>query len=210
MIKESARSTGSRITDARMLRSRRSLHKAFLSLLKRKPLDEISARDIVAEAGLGYSTFFRHFPSKGALLDEVATERIDQLVELAVPALRTNGSLAASIAIFSYVDKNRALWTTLLTGGSARVMREEFVRIAKHATASEIQAGSPWLPTELGLVIGVSTTIEIIAWWLTQSNPMSIKRISEIHDRLVLLPTVGKPDVLPVTKQRKKPTSRKA
>jgi AcrR family transcriptional regulator len=174
-----------------MLRSRTALHRALLTLLKRRQWDELSVRDIVAKAGVGYATFFRHYPTKGALLDEVAAQEIDRLVGLCVPALNTAGTRASSLAIFAYVQQHRTLWSALLTGGAAGAMREEFARIASEATADQIAHSTSWLPVELGLVYGVSATVEIIAWWLKQPMPLSIERIAEIHDRLILTPTLG-------------------
>ena len=39
--------------DARMVRTQQALRTAFLTLIERKSLDDISIRDIVAEAGIG-------------------------------------------------------------------------------------------------------------------------------------------------------------
>ena len=43
-------------TDARKLRSRDALYAAFLKLLERKNLDQISIREIAAAAGVGHAT----------------------------------------------------------------------------------------------------------------------------------------------------------
>lgn len=178
------------VRDARMRRSRTALHQALLALIEHKPFDDITVRDIVAKAGIGYATFFRHFPTKGALLDEVAAEQIDRLVELSAPALTTDGPRASSIAVCSYVDEHRALWSALLTGGAAGAMREEFARVSRQVAGHQIQTSS-WLPVELGIIYGVGATVEILAWWLRQPEPLPVERIAEILDRLVITPTVG-------------------
>ena len=54
--------------DARQVRSRHALHQALLALLEEKPFDQITVREISARAGTGYATFFRHYPTKEALL----------------------------------------------------------------------------------------------------------------------------------------------
>ncbi len=176
--------------DARMVRTQQALRTAFLALIERKSLDDISIRDIVAEAGIGYATYFRHYPSKAALLETVVADEIRELIDLSLPALRPGDTRASSLVLFQHVDEHRALWSALLTGGAAGTIREEFAKAARELSGKKIGL-EQWLPAELGVIYGVSGTVEIIAWWLRQDPPFPIERIAEIHDRLVLTPTVA-------------------
>jgi len=173
-----------------MLRTRAALRQALLTLVERQPFEQITIRDIVGAAGIGYATFFRHFPTKGALLEEVAADQINRLTAMATPALSRRGTRASSVAICTYVNEHRALWAALLTGGAAGAMREEFSRIARLSAEHELPSSS-WLPVDLGVVFGVSATVEILVWWLRQQKPMPVEQIAEILDRLVLTPAVG-------------------
>jgi AcrR family transcriptional regulator len=176
--------------DARMIRTQESLRRAFLTLIQRKDLDDISIRDIVAEAGIGYATYFRHYASKSALLEAVVADEISELVDLSLPPLDPANTRESAIALFRHVDKHRALWLALLTGGAAGTIREEFAKVARHRGPTHIRLDT-WLPTELGVLYGVAATIEIIAWWLRQGRAVPVEQIAEIHDRLVLTPTVA-------------------
>jgi AcrR family transcriptional regulator len=176
--------------DARMVRTQQALRTAFLALIERKSLDNVSIRDIVAEAGIGYATYFRHYASKAELLEAVVADEIHDLIDLALPALKPGDTLPSSLALFQHVDEHRALWSALLTGGAAGTIREEFAKVARELSGNKIGLEN-WLPAELGVLYGVSGTVEIIAWWLRQDPPFPIERIAEIHDRLVLIPTVA-------------------
>jgi AcrR family transcriptional regulator len=175
--------------DARMLRSREALRNGLLELLQRKSLEQITIRDIVARADIGYATFFRHHPTKESLLRDLAADQIDGLVNMALQALDAVDSRAACMALCAYVAERRALWSTLLTGGAAGAMREEFIRIASRVAAERMETGAR-IPAELGAVHASSAIIEILAWWLRQSRPMSVRRLAEIMDRLVIGPLV--------------------
>ncbi|MBW8783595.1 MAG: TetR/AcrR family transcriptional regulator [Novosphingobium sp.] len=175
--------------DARMQRTQEALRVGMLVLLERSALADISIRDIVAEAGIGYATFFRHYASKNELLQAVITDEIEQLVDLSLPVLRPGDSLESSLALFHHVDEHRALWSALLTGGAAGTIREEFARIARDRGPSRIHLDG-WLPLDLGVAYGVAATVEIIAWWLRNRDDFSVERIAAVHDRLVLRPTV--------------------
>jgi AcrR family transcriptional regulator len=177
------------VNDPRALRSRQALHGALLKLLAVKPLDQITVREITAKAGVGYATFFRHHPTKESLLDDVAAQQIRCLFNLSLPVMDAHDLRAGSIALFSYVNEHHALWSTLLTGGAAGAIREEFLRQAREVAVSRAPSGD-WLPSEVGVLLIVSGTIELLAWWLRQTDPLSIERIAEIHARIVVSPVI--------------------
>lgn len=177
--------------DARMVRTRTALRNALLALIQRKPFEQISIRDIVAEAAIGYATFFRHYPGKEALIEDVASVEVEGLFALTLPARTSGGNRASAMALCHYVDSKRAIWTALLTGGAVGVMREEFIRIARDVGTREIQSSS-WLPTELGVVLGVSGAFEVLSWWLRQPVDYPIDKVAELLDRLVISPPLAR------------------
>src|SRR5262244_2757133 len=104
------RSRSAPFTDVRMLRTRQALRRALLALFERKQLDQISIRDIVAEAGIGYATFFRHHAAKEDLLNEIAAEQVGRLMALTMPLLDPTDTRVSCVAVCDYVNKHRALW----------------------------------------------------------------------------------------------------
>lgn len=178
------------VTDVRMLRTRKALRRALLALLERKQLDQITVRDIVAEAGIGYATFFRHHASKEDLLNEIAAEQVGRLMELTLPLLDPPETRVSCLAVCEYVSKHRALWSALLTGGAAGALRAEFIRLAKESAAK--RRVNDWLPVELGAVYGVAACIEILTWWLqTPVGEYTPQQVGEFLDRLVVAPSTS-------------------
>ncbi len=176
--------------DARAVRTRKALRQALLELLENKPLDQITVRDITAGANIGYASFFRHCQSKEALLDEVTAEQIEQLIGLAFSVLRGGTIRDAAIALFSYVDQHRKLWSTLLTGGAAGAVREQFVRYTSQLAAGLTRPGQRF-PTDIAVIFASSGTIELLAWWLRQKKPLPVEQVAEIYDHFVVSPTLG-------------------
>ena len=189
-------------TDARMVRTRAAMRQALLALLERKQLDQITVRDIAAEAKIGYATFFRHHESKWELLKDAAGEEIGRLMALGLPLLVADDMRGSALALCKYVSEHRAIWSALLTGGAAGAMREEFIRQAMQVGASQVQK-SNWLPVELGAICGVTATVEILAWWLRQPDDFSVERIAEIVDRLVMTPAVGREKIRAEPRRRR-------
>jgi len=175
--------------DPRAVRTREALRAALLQLLEQKSLDQITIRNIASTAGIGYVTFFRHHPSKEALLHEVVARLVRELTELMLPALDASDPRTASIALCTYVHAHRPLWATLLTGGAAAVLRDEFLKLAAEVSATRANPNN-WFPPELAVTFNVTCTIELLAWWLRQKRPLSIQRVAEIHDRMIITPTM--------------------
>lgn len=175
--------------DPRAVHTREAMRTALLALLEEKPLDQISIRDIAARAGISYVTFFRHHPTKEALLHAIAAEQVRQLSELMLPALEASDNRTASINLCKYVDAHRKLWSTLLTGGAAAVLREELLKQSGDIASSRSNPNN-WLPPELAVTFSVTCTIELLSWWLRQKRPVSIERVAEIQERIIINPAV--------------------
>src|SRR5271169_545492 len=67
-------------TDPRILRSRRMLMDALVSLLSKKEFEDISVQEIADEATLNRATFYLHYPDKNALLRAMTAERFRALI----------------------------------------------------------------------------------------------------------------------------------
>lgn len=177
-------------TDARQLRSRKALTGALLALLDEKPFEQITIREISQRAGTGYATFFRHYATKEALLGNVASHEIAALLALTMPLLYDANSLESTRALCRFVGEHRKLWTALLTGGAASIVRDEFIRQARKLPRN-YGPSQVWLPPDLGVAHGAGSTIDLLAWWLARYDEYSAEAIAAILNRLIIAPLVG-------------------
>lgn len=175
------------MTDARILRSRAGLRQALLDMLETRPFEQITIRDLSAASGVGYTTFFRHYPSTEALLGDVAVREVGQLHQMTLPVYDAADSRAACLALCSYVDQHRQVWTALLSGAPGYV-REEMLRLGREAVAVRPKS---WLPEDLGVALGVSVIVELLGWWLQQPAPPPAAEVAEILDRVIISPAHG-------------------
>jgi AcrR family transcriptional regulator len=179
-------------SDARQVRSRDALNGALLALLEEKPFDQLTIREITARAGTGYATFFRHYPTKEALLSDVASEEISGLLAMTIPILNDADSYESVRALCAEVERHRKLWAALLTGGAAGIVREEFIRQARELPREIQGSRKDWLPSDLGVVYGTGATIDLLAWWLAQEGRYPSEEIAAILHRLIIAPLVGR------------------
>ncbi len=170
----------------RVHRSTTALRNSLQVLLKRRSIEKISIRDIAAGAEVGYTTFFRHYPTKEALLDDLAKDEITQLLELTTPIFDPDNTQSASVAFCSYVDERRELWGALLAG-AAGTMREVMIKKSRAMIVNYPRPVS-WLPPELGTTIVVSSIIEILTWWLSQKKPVPAAQVAEILNKIAIYP----------------------
>lgn len=177
-------------TDARQVRSRKALNAAMLELLVEVPFDQLTIREITARAGTGYATFFRHYPDKETLLADVASQEIASLLELTMPLFEVSSSAASTRLLCRHVAEHRKLWTALLTGGAAGILREEFIRQARQLPLAGTQPNS-WLPADLAIVYATGATVDLLAWWLTQKDTHTADEIAVILNRLIIAPVLG-------------------
>lgn len=182
--------SSSSLDDPRAVKSSQALQAALLRLIERKSLDQITIREIAAEAGVHYATFFRHHPTREALLDHVAADQIDRLVTLTLPIMDAVDTPAAFAGLCAYVSDHRALWTALLTGGAGATMREELLRISRDL-ATDRAPKENWLPVGLAVVCTVSLIVETLSWWLSQPpDAMSGEEVAHILNRLIVSSTM--------------------
>ncbi|HEY1075299.1 MAG TPA: helix-turn-helix domain-containing protein [Fontimonas sp.] len=177
----------SNIQDARWVRSRAALGAALLALIEQRPFDQITVREITAEAGVGYATFFRHYESKEALLDDVAGDQVRQLVSRSLTALEDVETRAACLALCSYVDEHRKVWAALFGSGAKKAVQEELVRVSMIVASTR---SSGWIPAELGVIVTASSTVEVLSWWLRQPEPMPAEQVAKMLDWLIMSPLI--------------------
>jgi len=185
-LQKAGQTSSARSSDARALRSGAALRAALLVLLETTPFDQLTIRDICAQAGVHYATFFRHYAGKEQLLDAIAKDQIAQLNRLTL-AIRGGSDYAAAFrALCVYVEQHRALWATLLNGGAGAAMREEWLRQSRDVAEHEAHASS-WLPRDLGAICAASLIAETIAWWLGQPDgAYGIDELADILHRLLV------------------------
>ncbi len=155
--------------DSRVRRNRDGLREALLDLLTRRDFEDITVREIVGHADIGYTTFFRHFSSKEALLDTVVMVEIERLTDRALPIYDSADARGACLALCTYVDEHRPLWSALLIGGAAPKVREEMLKQSRGVTSSRDMGSS--IPPDLSAALAVAAILELLSWWLCQPEP---------------------------------------
>lgn len=172
--------------DRRIRRTRNAIRNALQELLHGSPLEQITIREIADKADVSYTTFFRHYPDKEAVLADLADEQTVRLLDLCLPLVNVPNeeSFAACLATCRYVDKDRILWTALLTGGAAGAIRSSFIRRTLEK-AVRMPRAHDWLPLDIGTTLAVGITLDLLGWWLSRASQKPPEEIAEMLDSLL-------------------------
>ena len=98
--------------DRRTLRTRTAVQDAFIRLIFGGRYDRISTAALIAEAGIGKSTFYEHYRSK----DDVLVAVIDPLFVPLAEAAVGRGGLIPLRAMLDHIWEQRALGRALFEG----------------------------------------------------------------------------------------------
>ncbi|MDB5418513.1 MAG: hypothetical protein JWP50_1932 [Phenylobacterium sp.] len=179
----------SRLSDARVVRTRQALRQAMTELAEDRPLEAITVRAIAARAGVGYATFFRHYVDKEALLADVADLLTQAFLARIRPLLQQRDRRGAARSLCDFVLEHLALYRALIAGGSGQTVRAEMLRQCLVTVANTRQPASP-LDDLIQLHL-VSTILNLVAWWLRDLEAVDVATMAEIIERLVLTPVGG-------------------
>ena len=182
--------TMSRRPDPRNERTRSAITAALVDLLASQPFDQVLVRDIVARAGIGNATFFRHYRDKAQVLEEVAQDFFEQASGAMIPALEQRHSDLGARHLCRFVDEHRVVYTALLTGGASGHIRANFVEKTAEQAFAVADGLSHRLPGRLAVIYPLSAIVAILAWWLGEVPETPPDEVAELIARLVFKPMV--------------------
>lgn len=71
-----------RAQDRRVLKTKAQLRTALTGLLEKKPLQEITVKELCEACNINRGTFYLHYPDVRALLDEIVNELMAQFEDM--------------------------------------------------------------------------------------------------------------------------------
>jgi AcrR family transcriptional regulator len=183
------------VTDRRTRRTRRSLHEALASLVREKPYDVISVKEILDRANVGRSTFYAHFSDKDELLASTIRDMLG-----AARSSRAQASaawyeqlIAFSLPIFEHIHDHRDAHAGPMDATDRTVLHGHLQKILVESIGERVRSELPRLrierarvPAEVLTQYIASTFILVFNWWLESRSRMSPKEVDAVFRALVL------------------------
>ncbi|MFC6623078.1 TetR/AcrR family transcriptional regulator [Novosphingobium panipatense] len=175
--------------DARAIRSRHAMRSALLKLMAAGPFDAITGSQIAQAAGVGYSTFFRHYADVPAVLSDVVAMLTDEFTREMMPFWTSGRPEEAARVLIAAVEQRReAIRALLSAAGSSRY---ELSRQIIDRLSSQPDLSAQDVPHRLALRVSVAATIEVLDWWICEEPDRNAAEIAEWLRKVVLAPLAG-------------------
>lgn len=184
--------------DRRIIRSRNAILSAFERLLMEKPLADITVSAIAREANVDRKTFYVHFGTVDGLLDAIAVDVVEMIVDSVEKTLASmdgdtsERALGAAATFFKTV--NEALCNNLVLNRQLieNIPLDDFMARLRAPLEHEI-AERDLLPQGLKdemfdyyLAFLLSGIIGIYRTWALSDGSVPIDRVSEVANDLTL------------------------
>ncbi|HEX9074480.1 MAG TPA: TetR/AcrR family transcriptional regulator [Anaerolineae bacterium] len=182
-------------TDPRVKRTDKLLQESLIELAAERGFDAITVGDIAKRATVNRATFYRHYPDKYALLEQIFKDAINQFASDLGPP----GQVAKSVnpqnpperwvKLFEHFAKHERLYDTLLGSKgsswfSAKV-REYFITLLVEREQQRAQLpafrGKTFksrMPRKVALTLAANLLISTVAWWLESGRQYSPQQMA--------------------------------
>lgn len=178
--------------DLRIVKTKQTIHKALILLLKKKPLSQIKITELCKEASINRGTFYFHYQDVGEVLQELFEEIMQDLqisydepfkkgFDMKGPSLNPN-----SVKIFDHVKKYQDFYKIVLAEDvSMKYYYMLFNEICKLMTESnyggnEAQLNNYFHSYNANAIIGL-----LIQWYLNDFTDS----VDEMNNQLVKIVT---------------------
>ena len=172
--------------DRRVVRTRDRLGDALVEIVKEKPFDEVTVREVADRAGVGRSTFYEHFRDTQDLFLSDA----DEFLEMMATALSRSNEISDRVApvreLFEHVAENRKLYRVLIEAGSLHAFLELAQGHFARGIAQRLEERSPSIPIEASVAVALAGSLmSMMTWWLDHGTSVPAYEMDVAFHKLV-------------------------
>lgn len=173
--------------DARVRYTKMIIQVNFVALLKKKPLNKVTVKELCEMAQINRATFYRYYVDVYDLMEQLEAEILKELDEMMTQAAESNVSKTLR-AILEKLQANSELYTTLFSangdpGFPLKIFKtcyseaENFIRSRGTKLSKEQQT---WLYVYMAQ--GISG---VISCWITKGMHEPPQQVADFIERLV-------------------------
>jgi AcrR family transcriptional regulator len=175
--------------DRRVKRTEKLLMDSLISLSLKKGYDQVTIKDITDQADIAYSTFFRHYPDKPALLAALVGEAVNSLRDL-LSLLPDKNPEDEGKLLFQHVEEHEALYRVIFSShGISNVLQPVLDDIKRELVKQYRSYEQVLLPPDVVANHVVTSILAMVRWWLDSDRPYSVERMGHIYSELIIKAT---------------------
>jgi AcrR family transcriptional regulator len=169
--------------DARARRTRLALAEALMTLAPRVGADRVDVRRLVATAGVGRSTFYKHYADKDDFFITSFAGMIAMFDARAREARPDYDTMLPAREVFAHVEGARAFALSLASSGSSRARRR--VRTNFAVAEANLRRCYPAWPNarrqEMAVVLA-SAFAGLMRWWIEAGLRQSASHVADLYE----------------------------
>jgi AcrR family transcriptional regulator len=183
--------------DRRIHKTRDLLHRALAGLIREKPYDSISVKEILDRANVGRSTFYTHFGDKDELLVSAIHDLLASMQSGKTPsAERSERMIGFSLPIFEHIDHHRRTGEARMGAEGRAHLHDHLRRVLAELIADDLAKGlagsrkaEGQIPSRVLVEYLSSTFVLVLNWWIESRSRLSPREVNDVF-RALALPTL--------------------
>jgi AcrR family transcriptional regulator len=176
-------------TDRRIVYTRMVLKQSLLELLRERPIEKITVKDICEKADINRGTFYTHFSDPYNLLEQIENELLGEIASSIASSLKAEAISGLLEQIFESILKNKELCGVLFSDYGDKVFLRRIMNIAHDASIAEWKKMIPVMTdehAELLYLFYANGCVAIIQHWIQSGMKESPREISIMIEKLSL------------------------
>ena len=179
--------------DRRILRTRKLLWEALISLIEEKDYSEITIQDIADRADVNRVTFYLHYRDKQELLVKSVEMLFEELTAKTTPLIGENFRLdvppPGMTLVYQYIAENAGLFCKLLSANGIPLLMNRMRKFLAGLTIQRFRLIMPPgregpVPLEIVAEYAAGSILGLIIWWLEAGMPIPPEEFA--HQTLLL------------------------
>lgn len=172
--------------DLRIVRTRKMLREAMITLAIQKGFNSVTVNDIVELAMVNRATFYRHYQDKYDLVESYLDELYTELN--AAPAPASGEPNPRLVKLFEHIRDNAPFYRAMLgprgySGFGERIRRLTEATLRTRREAAEERS---WLPPPMVLSYLSHASYGALVWWLEEGTSHSPEEMARWLHQLTL------------------------
>lgn len=189
--------------DRRVVKTRKEIRKALLSLMQEKDFEVITVLDITDRANINRGTFYLHYVDKYEMLEKYEQELFEKLHHVAVEYLKDNDTMDEflhtrypTIAhVFHCLQEEQELLAILLkTRGFFSFqdrVKHTFIDMFRNHIPSKVSEHQLSYPIEFLALFASATLISVIQYWLQSDMKQTPEQLAQMVWDIFLKGPIG-------------------
>nr|WP_315024214.1 TetR/AcrR family transcriptional regulator [uncultured Aminipila sp.] len=164
-------------TDLRVVKNKKHIKEAFLELIQKYDYEKITVTELAEKAMINRKTFYLHYETKDALLDEIIQDGLKiMLKNTRYPDLMPNkdyhlGSVENDmICILKNISSDKPLFKLLFSNNEMQKQAKSIIKDRLISIVADNLSINSHIPKDLFSLSITAAAMEMFRWWLDQEK----------------------------------------